>query len=77
MENKITRYENWKELKPLTEPVSIDTKCVCLVDDFCFKAGDVVTVVNPIKMGNGYWCESVAGELTMFWNELALLPITG
>lgn len=73
----MSRYENWKSLTPLTEPAPIGTQCVCLVDDFCFKAGDVVKAELINEYYDAYHCESEAGELIMFGYELALLPTDG
>jgi len=72
------RFENWKQLKPLTEHAHNGSQCVCLVDDFCFKAGDVVTAYVLDYDLDLYDCESEdAGSLTMLGRELALLPDNG
>lgn len=67
------RYENWKDLKPLKDPVALGAKCVCLVDWEGFNKGDVVTIdedydITPL-------CIDENGEKNvMAYHELALLP---
>ena len=40
------RYENWRELKPLTAPVPVGTKCVVVADGGVLKQGDVVFIAH-------------------------------
>ena len=66
------RYENWKELKPLTAPAEIGTKCVVISDYKSFSTGDVVT---PIEDRASAMCENETGAREcMTYFELALLP---
>lgn len=67
------RYENWKDLKPLSTPVALGAKCVCLADWHTFKKGAVVTVTK--HFGFSTWCvDKNKKENIMGYYELALLP---
>lgn len=67
------KYENWKELTPLTAPVPVGTKCVVVnvgPDDY-FECGDIVEIADKLDPP---LCKSDAIEHFMYWRELALLP---
>lgn len=64
------RYENWKELKPLTAPVPVGTKCVVInCDDF---SGSIVTTLDRDRLTK---CALEHGNHKYFrFNYLAMLP---
>ena len=66
------RYENWKELKPLTAPVPVGTKCVVIDDtDGVFTCGSIVITFDEDSLPYCS-CGNVRFPMSLF--ELALLP---
>ena len=66
------RYKNWKELKPLTAPVPVGTKCVVISAYKAFVVGDIVTTLEE---SSSHKCKDEIGRTEcMTYFELALLP---
>lgn len=67
------RYENWKELKPLTAPVPVGTTCVFIAEHSRFERGQIVTIDE--SNGTIRWCISISGSRhACLFSQLALLP---
>lgn len=69
------RYENWKELKPLTAPVPVGTKCVSVITDYGIDAGEIMELIGFSSADKEHGvCQGKICKVAMDWNELALLP---
>jgi len=64
-------YKNWKDLKPLTQPVPVGTKVVCLGGGY-FDLGEVLTVAELDK--NPYCVDEDGVKKAKSIHNLALLP---